>query len=156
MLTVVQFLETTDSPSGSWKNRIYTRTLRKIGFIDNRISTDGVSPKPREHWLVKVVRENQQADGKGCLILKPIRKIEESEQTPLLHGEYSIEYIDDVVILHPPDPTKFWVFSPKAKGKILESVNANVLVISHGGTLWPRRKPATQFLDQEARKLLED
>lgn len=155
MLTVVQFLETENNSGQPWKNKLYTRSLRKIGFIDNRISMD-VAPKAREHWLVKILRENTKENGKGCLILKPIRKIEESEQTPLLHGEYKIESHDDVIVIHPPDTSKFWVFSPKAKANILHAANANVLVICHGGSMWPRRKSAEAFLEQVARTITDE
>lgn len=157
MLTVVQFLETNDeiAPKGGWKNKLCTRTLRKIGFIDNRTTLDSY-PRPREHWLVEILRENQKANGHGCLILKPIRRIDEPDQTPLLHGMYELKKVDDVVVLVPNDKSKFWVLSPKAKDAIIQSMKANAIVIDHGGSMWQRRKSAEAFLEQEAKKLLSD
>ena len=153
MLTVVQFNQTGDSPNGSpWKNSLYTRTLRKIGFIDNRIQLEP-PPKAGEHWLVKVVRENSSTNSKGCLILQPIRKIDESELTPLLHGEYTVTVQDDIIILNPPDPKKFWVLRPRAKDSLIRSGDANVIVINHGGTLWSRRRPADDVLRSATQSL---
>lgn len=146
--TVVLFLQT-DS-SGSWKNKLYTRTLRKIGFIDNRY-TGQEKPRANEHWLVDVVRENQSARG-GCLILHPIRKV--TDYVPLINGMYDLHMDGDVLIIVPHDKTKNWVLSPKAKSSFLEATKANTIVIDHGGTLWPRRKSPESILEKEAKKLL--
>jgi hypothetical protein len=150
--TVVLFLPT-DNGTGQWKNKMQTRTMRKIGFIDNRY-TGEARPQPGEHWLVEIIRENQSAKG-GCLILHPVEKIEKDNRVPLLHGMYDMRMEDDIVILTPHDKTKYWMLSPKAKDAILASTKANTIVIDHGGELWPRRKSVESVLEREARKLLE-
>lgn len=156
MITVVQFHPT--EPSGNWKNKLWTRTLRKIGFVDNRY-TGPLKPAPGEDWLVEVVRENQgkgqASGGGGCLILRPIKKLERHEQAPLIHGMYELKLEDDIVVLTPKDLTKFWVISPQAKNSILQATKANTIIINHGGNLWPRRRSAESLLEQEAKKLLD-
>lgn len=157
MLTVVQFLETDESnaPKGGWKNKLCTRALRKIGFIDNRIVLPQ-APRAREHWLVEILRENQKPNGHGCMILKPIRRVDEHERVVLLDGMYDVKKLDDIALLVPKDKTKLWVLSPSAKDSIIQSMNANAIVIDHGGDMWPRRKAAETVLEQEARRLLQD
>jgi hypothetical protein len=161
VITVVQF-HPTDS-TGNWKNKLWTRTLRKIGFVDNRY-TGPAKPEPGEDWLVEVLRENQgrkappSTDGRsggGCLILRPIRKLEQKELLPLIHGMYELRTEEDIVILTPHDKAKFWVISPQTKNAILATTKANTIIIDHGGNLWPRRKSAESLLEQEASKLLK-
>jgi hypothetical protein len=149
--TVVLFLST--ESNGQWKNKMQTRTMRKIGFIDNRYTGED-KPQPGEHWLVEIIRENQSSKG-GCLILHPLKKLEKEDRVPLLHGMYDMRMEDDIVVLTPHDKTKFWMLSPKAKDAILDSTKANTIVIDHGGSLWPRRKSAESVLEREAKKMLE-
>ncbi len=156
MNTVVLFVSTNrmgDAPEGGWRNDLYTRSLRKIGFIDNRHPRGGAFPKKDEHWLVEIVRENMGTKG-GCFILKPMRKIPNDDLMPLVVGMYELEAIEGAVIITPHDNTKTWVMSPKAKKAILEASDAQSFVINHGGTLWPRRKPAESVVESEAKKLL--
>lgn len=154
MKTVVLFMRTGTTEHGSpWKNRLWTRTLRKIGFIDNRY-TGAEKPRADEHWLVEVIRENQSRKG-GCLILTPIRKVETHERVPLVHGMYDIRVEGDVLVLVPHDKTKYWVISSEAKSSILAATKANTIIIDHGGELWNKRPSAEVVLEREARKLLE-
>jgi len=160
MNTVVMFVATGKSktsvtPEGGWRNRLYTRSLRKIGFIDNRYPKDGVYPKPNEHWLVEILRENQNERG-GCFILRPLRLV--NDHGVLVHGMYEIAVTDGCVILTPndTDPTKFWVMSPAAKKAVLDAhVGASSLLINHGGEPWQKRRAAESFLASEAKRLLE-
>lgn len=157
MKTVVQFVSTGrrgDAPEGGWRNKLYSRSLRKIGFVDNRHPKDGPYPQNEEHWFVEIVRENLSANGGGCFILKPLRLIPTEELMPLVVGMYEIATVDDAIIITPHDHTKMWVMSPKAKEAILSSSSAASLVINHGGSLWPRRKPAESLVEKEAKKLL--
>lgn len=142
----------TNKDGNAWKNRLWTRTLRKIGFIDNRY-LGPEKPQADEHWLVEVVRENQSRKG-GCLILHPIRKIEKHERVPLVHGMYDIRIEEDILILVPHDKTKFWVNSSEAKSSILAATKANTIIIDHGGELWTKRPSAETVLEREAKKLL--
>jgi hypothetical protein len=166
---VVLFVSTNrkgDAPEGGWKNSIYTRSLRKIGFIDNRYPKSGPYPKNNEYWKAEIMRENMTANG-GCFILKPIRKVGDQfdndgavpinpseDLLPLVVGMYELEDVDGAVVITPHDKTKLWVMSPVAKKAILDSTNAQSLVINHGGTLWPRRRPAETIVENEAKKLL--
>jgi hypothetical protein len=164
MQTVVLFVSTgrKDQPTGGWKNKIYTRSLRKIGFIDNRYPKDGAFPKDDEHWLVEIVRENMNDKG-GCFILRPVQMVPRDDLMPLVHGSYEMRQDEDAVIITPNDKAKFWVMSPSAKRSILEaygaetpSGNARALVIDHGGSMWTRRAPPEAVMENEAKKLLQD
>jgi hypothetical protein len=135
------------------RNKLYTRSLRKVGVIDNR-SESGASPKNEEHWLVKIVRENQSSSKSGgCFVLRPLRMVPELELSPLLHGMYEFAVYNDSVVLTPHDQTKFWVMSVDAKISILDATKARSFVINHGGPLWERRSPASSALAHETNKL---
>jgi hypothetical protein len=151
MKTVVQFL-VNNKGSAKTKNGLYTRSLRKIGVVDSR-SDRAQSPKPKEHWLVEIVRENLSDDGNGCFILKPLERVDITPGSTLLHGDYEMSVVGDSVILTPHDDSKPWVMSDDAKVSILEETKTRSCVISHGGPLWPRRPPATSALSAEALKL---
>jgi len=156
MKTIVQFIRNhrTGEPEDNGRNRMYSRSLRKIGFIDNRYPTESPWPHHDEHWLVEIVRENQNDNG-GCFILQPIQKVTKDELMPLLHGMYEIQADEDAVILVPHDSGHFWVMSPKAKKSILtETEGARALVISHGGMIWQRRRPPESLVESEAKLLL--
>jgi hypothetical protein len=158
MQTVVMFFDTSPetSPSGTWKNRLYSRSLRKIAFIDNKHPREGDYPKDGEQWLVEIVRENQNAKG-GCFILKPIRRIEREQIIPLVHGMYDLEVVQGTIILTPKEQGKFWVLSPEAKKAMLETAGAHAMVINHGGNpTWPKRRPAESVFENEAKRLLDD
>ena len=168
MNTVVLFVATNrrgDAPEGGWRNSIYTRSLRKIGFIDNRFLKENTTlPQRDEYWLVEIVRENMT--GGGSFILKPLRKVgdqigtaavpvdKNADLLPLVVGMYEMEVVEGSVVITPHDQTKLWVMSPNAKKAIVEASKAQSLIINHGGVLWPRRRPAESLVENEAKKLL--
>lgn len=161
METVVLFVDTGrhGKPEGGWKNKLYARTLRKIGFIDNRylVNEDNEYPKNNEHWLVKIVRENQSKRG-GCFILRPLKRIPNEELSPLVHGMYDMRRDEDAVIITPYDQTKYWVMSPAAKRAIQQAFGeeTKAVVIDHGGGMWTRRKPPEDVVENEAQKFLRE
>ena len=163
MKTVVQFIRNHrfGSEEDNGRNRIYARTLRKIGFIDNRYPRSAPLPKHNEHWFVEIVRENQNDRG-GSFILRPISgPIPPEDLNPLIHGGYEITNDDDAVLITTKDPSKPWVMSPDAKKAILaETPNARALIIIHGETtddrkMWQRRRPPESLIETEAKALLE-
>jgi hypothetical protein len=163
MKTVVQFIRNhrTGEPEDNGRNRMYTRSLRKIGFIDNRYPRSAPWPKHNEHWVVEIPREKQNDKG-GCFILKPFGDgpIKEDDLMPLVHGMYTISGDEDAVLITPNDTGKTWVMSPAAKKAILaETPDARALVIVHGTTeedrkMWQRRRPPESLMEQEAKALL--
>ena len=168
MKTVVLFVATNrrgDAPEGGWRNSLYTRSLRKIGVIDNRHPRGGEYPANNEYWTVEIMRENLTVNG-GCFILKPLKKVGDhigqeavpidpkEDLLPLVIGMYEMETVEGAVIITPHDRSKMWVMSPLAKKAIVDASNAQSFVINHGGTLWPRRRPAEAVVENEAKKLL--
>ena len=153
MRTIVLFVDNRRTEEDAPKNRVITRTLRKVGFIDTRYPRTLPYPKAEEHWLVEISRENLSDHG-GCFIITPIRKVLAEEREPLVHGMYTIVNRDDSVIIEPNDKDKFWVMSPVAKKSILDATEgARSIVIDHGGGPWPRRSPAEGVISAGARKL---
>lgn len=139
------------------RNSVITRTLRKVGFIDNKYPRDSSYPNPNEHWLVEIARENTASSG-GCFILEPVRMLEEHEYNSLVHGMYTIEMIDDAILLTPEDDAEgeYWVISPEAKRSILESTpGARSIVINHGGEHWKKRRAAESILSDSAKEFEE-
>lgn len=147
MNTVVLFVESRQS----YKNKVISRSLRKVSFIDNRLLEEAL-PKPEEHWFVEIVRENLSDDG-GCFILKPLHLVPQDQLVPLLHGMYDLQIAHDSVVVNPKDMTKKWVMSPVAKRSILESTGCHSFVINHGGGPWRRRKKLSDVLAQETESL---
>lgn len=151
MNTVVLFVESRQP----FKNKVISRSLRKVSFIDNRFLETNL-PKPDEHWFVEIVRENLSDDG-GCFILKPLYLVPQDQLVPLLHGMYDLEIVNDAVVVNPKDPSpKKWVMSPVAKRSILESTGCHSFVINHGGGPWRRRKKLSDVLAQETELLIKE
>lgn len=151
MNTVVQFIKNR-SPGAGGRNQVFSRSLRKVAFIDNRFEGP-VHPKPGEHWFVEIVRENQSENG-GCFVLKPIHCIPKSSLSPLVHGMYDMHTDGDAIILRPKETGKFWVMSPTSK-QLITWDGIRVVVIDHGGPMWQRRRPAASVMENEAKRLLE-
>jgi hypothetical protein len=162
MKTVVLFVETgrNGSPKNGWKNKIYTRDLRKIGFIDNRYMEDNPDKMPggEEYWLVKILRENQSRYGKGCFILRPIKRIVEDDLLPLVHGMYDMRLDEGSVVIEPHNKEQFWIMSPAAKKAIQSAFGegSDAVVIDHGGGMWARRKPAEDVVEDAAERILKE
>ncbi len=152
MRTVVMFVNNRRQQDDTDRNSVITRTLRKVGFIDNRYASK--APQANEHWLVEIVRENTANSG-GCFILLPVEKLDEGEYHSLVHGSYDMDTVGDSVVLT-PHMEGFWVISPEAKTSILEATQgARSIVINHGGEDWKRREPAESLLSSGAKKVAE-
>jgi hypothetical protein len=148
METVVLFLHNRQG-----QNKIFTRTLRKVAFIDNRHPKGKLYPKHNEYWVVSIVRENENDTG-GSFILKPLYRIEKQQVQPLVHGMYDIQLDNDAIILTPKEAGKFWAMSPNAKTTLLqEHPNSRSVVINHGGSIWQRRPAPNQVLQREMKRI---
>jgi len=159
MRTVVLFRQ---NPKGnSFRNALYTRTLRKVGIIgvqyvdDDDSEVRKVSPRNREHWLVEIVRENLAPSGNGCFILKPLEQVDPKTFAPLVHGMYEMSVDADALILTPQDQTKLWEFSQWARNSLLaETPGARSVVVNQGGPMWARRPPSDFVVSRAAKSLL--
>jgi len=143
-----------------FKNRLHTKSTRRTGVIDNKYPRDHERgyPKPHEHWLVDIIRENRsvQPEG-GCFIMRPIQKAETQDLVPLVHGMYTLKMVEDTLIITPYDQTKFWVLSAPAKIAMQQaSPQARAVVINLGGNMWAQRRPVESILEVEARRLMAD
>ncbi len=98
--TVVKFCR---NPDERHANRLFSRTLGKIAFIDHRWS-DGqpeVTPVNGEFWLVDVVHETCAGEARGSFLVHPIRLVEERNLKRLLPGMYQERRHGKVLLLEP-------------------------------------------------------
>lgn len=139
MRTVVTFAE---SPRAGARNRVITRTLRKVGMVDVKYPADQPQPKPGETWLVEVVRENLAADSPGAFILQPVSLLRPEEVTALQLNDFTSEVYGTSLVLTPKDATRKYLLHDTARREIQEKHTAiESVLVHHGGDLWPRRKP---------------
>lgn len=112
--TVVKFYENHD-PSNI--NKLFSKTLRKIGFIDQEWLNEQPERQPQDHefWLVDVVHETCHGEGKGCFLLHPLRPVEAETLNWLLPGMYSEEIHDGLVLLEPNNGGIHWLVSRRLK-----------------------------------------
>ena len=112
--TVVKFYEN-HKPSNA--NKLFTKTLRKIGFIDNDWlhQQPDLQPQDHEFWLVDVVHETCHGEGKGCFLMHPIRAVDANNLNWLLPGMYREETHDGLVLLEPNNGGFHWLVSRRLK-----------------------------------------
>lgn len=148
MRSIVSFIANRKN-DGRRGNPTLTKSFGRVGFIDYGYS--GTQPKPGEHWMVAIQRENLSAAG-GAFVIRPIEQVKEYE--PLQINGYTLSQFHDVVLVMPKNPGN-WVLSPSAKASILRATpEANAIVISlDGDTTWERRPPPEQVLSRMANAL---
>lgn len=116
--TVVKFYEN-HQPNA---NDLFTKTLRKIGFIDKDWSVakppGAPEPSDKEFWIVDVVHETRHGEGRGCFLLHPIRRIDADSLNWLLPGMYSEESYDGCLVLEPSSGGLHWLVSRRLKNVV--------------------------------------
>ena len=134
---------------GRRHNPVFSRSMGRVGFVDYGYS--GAMPKPTEHWLVAVQRENLSSSG-GSFVIRPLSKVVDCE--PLQINQYTLAYFHDTVVVLPKTPGN-WVMSPSAKSSIVSaSPDCAAIIISLDGEKeWERRAPPEGVLAKMARML---
>ena len=151
MQTIVSFL-TNKNVGQRYDNRLFTRSLLKIGLIDSAYV--GPMPKAKEHWVVEIVRENIRPNG-GSFLLRPVKLV--TDHKPLLVNRYDMAVKNDAVIVTPKELGPNWVMSPIAKAEIARSFGVATLVLSHdGGSDWERRSSPDDVLAKAAKAVTSE
>lgn len=98
--TVVKFCR---NPDERQANRLFSRTLGKIAFIDHRWLDRQPDDKPTEgqFWLVDVVHETRSGEARGSFLVHPLQRVEERELKRLLPGMYREHHHGGVLLLEP-------------------------------------------------------
>ena len=103
-------------------NKLMTKTLLKVGFIDNdwldksngaRVPADG------EFWLVDVVHETCASQAKGCFLLHPIRLVDSTALNRLLPGMYEEHHEEGCLVLEPKTGGINWLLPLTHKKSIV-------------------------------------
>lgn len=100
------------NPDTSGANRLFTRSLMKIGFIHTEwldTHPSAVKPEDGEFWRVTVKEEKNVGRKKGCFLLEPIHKIEPSQLARLLPGMYTEVSHNGCLILKPTTIGHNWI-----------------------------------------------
>jgi hypothetical protein len=102
-------------------------------------------PRPSEHWLCKLQRENLAVGkGRGSFVVLPVEKVDQCEYLQI--NQYELAFNRDVVVVLPQKKGS-WVMSPNAKHSILTSARANGIIISLDEEKdWERRAPPEEVL----------
>jgi hypothetical protein len=114
------------------KNRIISRTLRKIGVVP---STSEVQPQAGEFWRVRITQEVAPGQVKGCFVLELISKLN-SEPGLLVPGFYSEQLVGDpmpVLVVTPTKPGD-WILPVDHKRMFSAQRNVSAVIINLGGT----------------------
>ncbi len=115
--TVVKFYENHE-PSNA--NKIFSKTLRKVAFIDHEWldSNPNISPEDGEFWVVDVIHETCPGQGKGAFLLHPLKKIEPGELNRLLPGMYDEDNHNGCLILNPKNGGINWLVPKRHKQSV--------------------------------------
>lgn len=160
MITLVKFIRNKleDAPPN---NQTITKTLGKTGVLSwEHIKSPEQIPKAEEFWYVYIVKEVGAGTPRGVFLLEPLRQVElpheTSKENGIIHmipGTYTIERVDNVILLHPkildyPDELgPNWICSLSMKKKLMQKhreddnygVNSIVVVFDKTSD-WPREE----------------
>ena len=118
--TIVKFYENHMADNS---NKIMTKTLLKVGFVDNEwldTSNGSRAPKDGEFWLVDVVHETCPYKAKGCFLMHPIRLVDNTSLNRLLPGMYTERREGGCLILEPKTGGINWLLPLTHKRSILD------------------------------------
>jgi len=87
-----------DNPKS--QNKIVTRTLGKLGVIQN----NQTNINPNEFWRVQIIKETCPHRNTGCFILEPVAKLLPEELSKVVPGMYTEVRKNGLVIITPLHP----------------------------------------------------
>lgn len=120
--TIIKFY---DNVQRRHRNALFSRTMRKIAFIDSAWSGE-VRPAHEEFWLVDVVHETCPGEARGCLLVNPLRKVEFGSIGWLVPGMFTEHNHGGFLVLVPHTGGVNWMTSKSFKVAI-QGVHAIVV-----------------------------
>ena len=151
MLAILRFDKST-KPRG--RNRVISRTCHKIAVIDSKIVMP-VMPQPGELWLCQINREIVSSDTRrGALIVRPNRRVHESELIPLSHGMYELtELTGRCLLAMPAKQGQLHMFSEAARRALIAAYAADSIILGLGGEMWEQTTSAADVLLESSARL---
>ena len=134
---------------------LLARTCMKIGVVDvNWVPPkDFVLPNPEEWWIVHIVHETHPGRNKGCLILRPISKVENGSMNILLPGFFD-QYCPNpgtMIVTPKNDPHGMWYLPLKLKNTMMAQMGLSLIVANLGGAYWGKDKDTERNKDGQSK-----
>ena len=168
METIVKFFENTETEEARRNDNILiSKTLKKVAHIDkdwvlnsifkptkadklaDRLAKipDGktaVMPQNQELWRCKINFEVLHGINRGCFILHPLQKVEESSVVRIPATLCSLSSFDNILIVTPVPKEKVdWILSSDLRKHLINTYHADgiVLALSNPDKRWPYSTP---------------
>lgn len=126
--SLVKFRANLDNPTS--KNRILTKTLGKVGFIDSQYR--GILPSDEEFWFSSIdSMVTKGSPSSGIFVLTPIKRIERDDICYLTHGMYDIEDDAGVRYVMPKIKEAWWVMSLQDRRLLFGDRIHAVVIVNH-------------------------
>ena len=134
MVTILKFFtnDKGNKQENSLKNEIISRTLLKIAVISkyHREKHPDLIPKQGEMWKCRIVKETESGKSKGCFIVEPFEKIEESDNVVhLVPGLFYKQSINGRLIIFPKKPELNWILPLTHKHLMVETDGAYCVIV---------------------------
>lgn len=140
MKTVVKFIprvvEGKNLKAGLYP--LVTRTLGKIGLIEEGWKSNGVQPQQEEFWSVDVSRETKIGLNRGCFILRPLDKVAPEAIRKLIPGLYFETMPNQGTLIVTPKTAldEPWIMPLMLKHELMTKVGLYSIIVNLGGSLW--------------------
>ena len=116
----------------------------KIGVVDDHwVPPEGFAiPEPEEWWLVHIVHETNPGVNRGCLIMRPVSKVEMGSMNRLIPGFFTTEQPNPGTLVITPkhDPHGHWYTPLKLKNELMAKMGLSLIVVNLGGAYWGKDK----------------
>lgn len=128
------------NPNKENRNRIFSRSLGKIAFVDNNFT--GVRPDQNEFWLSDITFEINPGKSSGCFLCEPFKKLNWEELIPLNRSMCTLTNYNkcsSTLILTPinfqEEDLVPWILPFSFRGEILKSVATCIssIIVNLGG-----------------------
>lgn len=116
----------------------------KIGVIDDKWKPpkDFKLPQSGEWWLVFIVHETSLGSNRGCLIMRPISKIDINSANFLLPGFYDSWQPNPGTLIVTPkyNENGHWHLPLTLKNDLMNKLGLALIVVKLGGEYWKNDK----------------
>lgn len=113
-IVIVKFFSNFHKENSS---KLITKTLCKVGFISRRYN--GELPLNEEFWKCRIADEVSPGQKRGCWMLEPLSKIQETDIQRLVPGFYDERLVNGVLFVTPHEPGQ-WIMPLPLKKSITD------------------------------------